>query len=83
MDPETRMITDERARARCPVCGNRLQYLMLDACTDMTDWRVPNHSEGLIGSGRACAAVGLLGYEALQLGADVSRDPKLPLRAHP
>ena len=78
-----RLITDERARVRCPVCGNWLQYLMLDACTDVSERTVLNHSEGLVGSGRACAAVGLLGYEAMQLGADVGRDPQLPLRAHP
>lgn len=83
MDPETRMITNERSRACCPVCGNDVTYPLLGPGEDVTTYCVPAHSEGLIGSGRRCYASGLFGSEALELGREVGRDPKLPLRAHP
>lgn len=78
-----RIKLDSQSRAQCPVCRNPVYYVFGVPGEDVTDGIVPDHSEGLTGSGRRCYAVGLEGTEAAQLRDDREEDPRLPLRAHP
>lgn len=77
------LIVSDSGRVPCPVCGNTVWYFGALPGEDVTGSQVPVHSEGLIGSGLRCYASGMFGDEAISLGADVGRDPSLPLKAHP